>query len=122
MDAAVAAARRAAGREDFAEAAQIVEQAKLSASPAGRIRLQDELLRIAQWRGDMKQLRALLEAEIRQRPTDVGLLCRMAELYQRDREWHKLQESEEKLATAGPLGELWARYFRVVRAAGIKPQ
>ena len=115
MDVALAAARRAAGREDFSEAIRIVEQAKLTAPPAARTRLQEELLRIAQWRQDVPQLRSLLEAELRHRPSDVSVLCRLAELDQRDGNWKALSELEAKLAAAGPLGQLWARYFRIIR-------
>jgi len=112
---AIATARRAALREDFTEATRIVEQARLSAPQSAQVRLREELLRIAQWRQDLPQLRLLLQAELRQHPSDVGILCRLAELDQREEKWTALQAWEEKLTAAGPLGELWARYFRIVR-------
>jgi tetratricopeptide (TPR) repeat protein len=115
LDAAIASARRAAWRDDFTEATRIVEQARLIAPQSVQVRLQKELLRIAQSRQDLPRMRALLQAELQQHPSDVGVLCRLAELDQREEKWQALGEWEIKLAAAGPLGEMWARYFRIVR-------
>ena len=115
VEVAIALARRAALHEDFTTATRIVEQARLAAPHAAQARLWEELFRIAQWRQDLPRMRSLLQAELQQHPNDVGLLCRLAELDQREEKWKDLQSWEEQLVKAGPLGELWARYFRIVR-------
>jgi tetratricopeptide (TPR) repeat protein len=114
-EAAIAASRRAAIHQDFTAANRILEDAGTKAPPQAKLRLRQELLRIAQARQDLPQMRSLLRAELVERPHDVGVLCRLAELDMRDGDYVALEQWERRLKDAGYLGELWARYFLVVR-------
>ena len=114
-DAAIAASRRAAMHEDFAKANQILEEAGRAVPASAKGRLRQELIRVAQAKQDLPQMRLLLKAELQERPRDVGVLCRLAELDLRDGDLAALQAWEGKLKAAGQLGGLWARYFRVMR-------
>jgi tetratricopeptide (TPR) repeat protein len=114
-ESAIAASRRAAMHEDFAKASRILEEAGPTVPTASKGRLRQELIRIAQAKQDLSQMRTLLTAELAERPRDVGVLCRLAELDLRADDLAGLKTWEEKLDASGSLGQLWARYFRVVR-------
>lgn len=114
-DAVIAASRRAAMHEDFAQATRILEAATQTVPPAEHVRLRQEMFRIAQSKQDLPAMKALLTADLRERPGDVGILCRLAEIDLREGNIAALRQWEDKLARAGPLGRVWARYFRVIR-------
>ncbi len=115
-DAVIAASRRAAMHEDYAKASQILADAGQQGMPLNsRGRLRQELIRIAQARQDLPQMKSLLAAELAERPRDVSVLCRLAELDLRAGDMAALRGWEDNLTAAGHLGELWARYFRIVR-------
>ena len=114
-EAVIAASRRAAMREDYARANRILLDAGKNLPVSAKGRLRQELLRIAQAQQDLPQMKSLLLAELKERPRDVGILCRLAELDLRAGDLAALQSWEQKLTAAGALGDLWARYFRVIR-------
>ncbi|HUE74567.1 MAG TPA: hypothetical protein VMP01_27110 [Pirellulaceae bacterium] len=109
-DAVIAASRRAAMREDFVKANQILEEAGQGAPAMTRGRLRQEMILIAQAGQDLPQMKSLLAAELAERPRDVSVLCKLAELDLRAGDLQALRGWEGKLAAAGYLGELWARY------------
>ena len=111
----IAAARRAAMHEDFVRAHRILDEASAATPMADRGRLRKESIRVAQARQNLPQMKTLLEEELKERPRDVGVLCQLAELDLREKNLAALRGWEEKLQDAGYLGDLWARYFRVIR-------
>ena len=113
--AAIAASRRAAMHEDYTEAGRVLEEASSAATSTARSRLRQEFIRLAQVRQDLPQMHSLLKAELEERPRDVGVLCRLAELELRNSNLAELRRWEEQLKKSGPLGELWSRYFRIIR-------
>lgn len=114
-EAAIAAARRAAMHDDFVQANRILEESSYRATGTGQSRIRQEQLRLAQVRQDFAQMKKLLAAELVERPDDVGVLCKLAELSLREDDITAVEQFEDKLAAIGPHGELWARYFRVLR-------
>ncbi|MEX2175678.1 MAG: tetratricopeptide repeat protein [Pirellulaceae bacterium] len=114
-DAAVAAARRALIHEDYAKAKQILDEASARLPLTARARIRRELLQVAQAKQDLTAMRTLLTADLAQNPKDVGVLCRLAELELRGGDFAALAAWEDRLTQAGPLGELWSRYYRIIR-------
>jgi tetratricopeptide (TPR) repeat protein len=114
-DAAIAAARRAAMHQNYGRATEILEAAVKNAPLASHSRLRRESIHLAQAQQDLPRMRRLLVAEWKQRPRDVAVLCQLAELDLRTGDLKALAGWEQQLNQAGPLGELWGRYFRIVR-------
>jgi tetratricopeptide (TPR) repeat protein len=110
----IAASRRATMHEDYTKANRILKEAA-GAGGANERRLRDELLHVAQARQDLPEMKALLTEQLKERPNDVGILCRLAEIDLRAGDFAALKDWEQRLRGVGQLGDLWARYFRIVR-------
>jgi tetratricopeptide (TPR) repeat protein len=112
---AIAAARGAAQRKDFASAENLLTAAQSNAPAADHDRLRQELLRLAAAQQNLPKMRQLLTDQLREHPGDVTALCRLAEIALRQGDLASLEQQEQTLRSQGALGSLWAKYFRAAR-------
>jgi tetratricopeptide (TPR) repeat protein len=115
VELALLKARLAVLRKEYAQAAAVLEESAKAAAAGDRSRLRLELVDVALAQRDLETASRLLAAEAKQRPEEVSLLRRLAELALEQGDLDGLANWERALNAAGPLGQWWSRYFRAVR-------